>query len=46
MGWKLEFDPAAVKELSKLDPQVARRILLFCRNESLNWMILDPLEKD
>ena len=32
MAWIIEFDPAAVKELSKLDPQVARRILLFLQN--------------
>lgn len=29
MAWKLELDPAAVRELDKLDPQVARRILVF-----------------
>jgi len=29
MAWKVELDPAAERELGKLDPQVARRILVF-----------------
>lgn len=29
MAWRIEFDPAAARELDKLDPQVARRILRF-----------------
>ena len=29
MVWKVELDPAAEHELNKLDPQVARRILIF-----------------
>ena len=29
MAWKVELDPAAVRELSKLDQQTARRILAF-----------------
>jgi mRNA interferase RelE/StbE len=29
MAWKVEFDPAAVRELGKIDPQIARRILAF-----------------
>ena len=29
MAWKVELDPAAVRELDKLDPQMARRILAF-----------------
>lgn len=29
MAWKVEIDPAAVRELAKLDPQIARRILIF-----------------
>jgi mRNA interferase RelE/StbE len=29
MAWKVELDSAAERELSKLDPQVARRILAF-----------------
>lgn len=29
MAWKVELDPAAERELSKLDPQVVRRILAF-----------------
>jgi mRNA interferase RelE/StbE len=31
MGWRIEFAPAAVKELKKLDALVARRILAFLR---------------
>ena len=29
MAWKVELDPAAEHELSKIDPQIARRILAF-----------------
>lgn len=29
MDWKVELDPAAERELDKLDPQAARRILTF-----------------
>jgi len=29
MVWKVELDPAAERELDKLDPQMARRILTF-----------------
>lgn len=29
MVWKVELDPAAIRELEKIDPQVARRILVF-----------------
>lgn len=29
MKWIIEFDPSAVKELDKLDPQQAKRILRF-----------------
>ena len=29
MNWIIEFDPSAVKELDKLDPQQAKRILRF-----------------
>lgn len=29
MAWRVELDPAAVRELGKLDPQSARRILTF-----------------
>lgn len=29
MAWKVELDPAAVRELDKADPQVSRRILTF-----------------
>ena len=31
MVWTVELDPAALKELRKLDRQVARRILSFLR---------------
>jgi mRNA interferase RelE/StbE len=29
--WKIEFDPSAKKELLKLDPQIAKRILKFLK---------------
>lgn len=29
MAWRVEFDPAAARELDKLDRQVARRVLKF-----------------
>ena len=29
MVWKVELDPAAERELAKLDPQAARQILTF-----------------
>ena len=29
MAWRVELDGAAVRDLDKLDPQVARRILAF-----------------
>ena len=29
MVWKIELDPAAERELDKIDPQNTRRILLF-----------------
>jgi mRNA interferase RelE/StbE len=29
MAWKIEFDPAAAKELDKLDSQIVRRVLKF-----------------
>lgn len=31
MAWQIEFDPAAVKELARLDQPVARRIVAFLR---------------
>ena len=31
MVWRIEFDPAAVKELARLDKPVARRIVQFLR---------------
>ncbi|GAB5506995.1 MAG: type II toxin-antitoxin system RelE/ParE family toxin [Rhizobiaceae bacterium] len=32
MAWRIEFDRRAEKELSKLDPVVAKRILKFLRD--------------
>ena len=32
MVWEIEFDPAAVKELAKLDKAVAKRIVQFLRD--------------
>ena len=29
MVWKIELDPAADRELGKIDPQIARRIFTF-----------------
>ena len=31
MVWEIEFDDAAKKELAKLDPQAARRVIQFLR---------------
>lgn len=31
MAWRIEFEDAAMKDLAKLDKQVARRILAFLR---------------
>jgi mRNA interferase RelE/StbE len=36
MAWRIELDPAAERELSKLDPQVARRILRFLQERVAN----------
>ena len=36
MAWRIEFDPAADKELGKLDPQTARRILKFLHERVAN----------
>ena len=32
MGWKIEFDENAERELKKLDPQIVKRILAFLFN--------------
>jgi mRNA interferase RelE/StbE len=32
LAWTVEFERAAAKELAKLDPQVARRIIAFLRD--------------
>lgn len=29
MAWRVEFDPGVLRDLAKLDPQVARRIVAF-----------------
>lgn len=29
MAWKIEFDPATARELDRLDPPLARRVLRF-----------------
>lgn len=31
MAWRIEFEDAALKELAKLDKQVAKRIIVFLR---------------
>lgn len=36
MAWRIEFDRAAERELGKLDPQVAKRILLFLHERVSN----------
>ena len=33
MVWRIEFDKVAVKELSKADPQIQRRIIAFLRDK-------------
>lgn len=34
MAWKVEFDPAAVKQLAKLDKPVQRRIIAFLESRA------------
>lgn len=36
MAWKIELDTAAERELDKLDPQIARRILVFLHGRVAN----------
>ncbi len=36
MAWKIEFDPAALKELERLDKSVERRIVKFLRDRVAN----------
>ncbi|MEJ7137779.1 type II toxin-antitoxin system RelE family toxin [Amphibiibacter pelophylacis] len=31
MAWRIDFDPAARRELARLDPQQSRRVLAFLR---------------
>jgi mRNA interferase RelE/StbE len=40
--WQIEFDPAAKKELGKLDPQIANRILQFLKSRLAKYK--DPRE--
>ena len=40
MAWQIEFDEAAKKELRKLDPQAAKRVLGFMRVRLL--VLKDP----
>jgi len=40
MNWTIEFAPEAIRELDKLDKQVARRILKFLRGRVAN--LKDP----
>ncbi|MCU1533454.1 MAG: putative toxin [Arthrobacter sp.] len=44
MAWRVEFDPAAVRELGKLEPQNARRIQTFLHNRVA--MLDDPRSID
>ena len=37
MVWKIEFSTLALKNLNKLDPQIARRILIFL-NEKITTL--------
>ncbi len=39
MAWQIEIDEAAKKELGKLDPQVARRVIQFLRTRLQNVKI-------
>jgi len=36
MAWRIEFDPAAIKELERLDKTVERRIVRFLRERVAN----------
>jgi mRNA interferase RelE/StbE len=36
MAWKIELDATAERELDKLDPQIARRILTFLHGRVAN----------
>jgi mRNA interferase RelE/StbE len=36
MAWKVEFDPAAIKELEKLHKTIGRRIVKFLRDRVAN----------
>ncbi|MDE0280996.1 MAG: type II toxin-antitoxin system RelE/ParE family toxin [Gammaproteobacteria bacterium] len=36
MAWRIEFDRAAERELDKLEPQIARRILKFIQDRIAN----------
>jgi mRNA interferase RelE/StbE len=36
MAWRIEFDPAALRELEKLDKTVERRVVKFLRDRVAN----------
>lgn len=36
MVWRIEFDRSAERELGKLDPQIAKRILMFLHERVAN----------
>jgi mRNA interferase RelE/StbE len=36
MAWRIEFADSAAKQLRKLDPQIAKRILTFLRDRVAN----------
>jgi len=42
LGWRIEFHPGPERELSKLDREVARRIVLFFGRGWLGWKIRAP----
>ena len=44
MKFRVEFDPGAERELEKLDPQIARRILKFLYERVLGLVTREPSE--
>jgi hypothetical protein len=38
MAWRIEYDAGAEKDLSRLDRQIAHRIIKFLANVWPNWM--------
>jgi len=39
MAWRIEYDAGAEKDLSKLDRQIAQRIIKFLGQVWRNWTI-------